>query len=261
MFVVLAYLAGLTYGWREARRMDLDTAIVADISLWLFVGGILGARVLFVIVAYKHFLAAPLDVLKIWQGGLVWYGGLAGGVAAGLIYLRRHALPIVFWSDLLAPMAIIALAVGRIGCFLNGCCYGAPATWLPSCFTYPASHPALGLAQIPVHPVPLYESAACFTIFGFLVWRLRHRRFPGQVFWNMALFYAIIRFGLEFLRFDQRGVVPLLKLSTSQTISIAVAVLSVFFLVRLKRKAQGKEGGSNKNVAPINGPTRMSGPP
>jgi len=242
VFVVLAYLAGLTYGWLEGRRLRLDLTHVADLSLWLFVGGIAGARLLFVVVDYPRFINHPLDILRIWQGGLVFYGGILGAGLSGLLYAKRHRLPRAVWADICGPVAMISLAIGRIGCFLNGCCYGRPAPNLPWAVVYPVSHPALGLAQIPVHPAPLYESLVSFILFGFLVVLSRRKRFNGQVFWTMVGLYSIARFGLEFFRSDPRGSIHALGLSTSQAISILGLAVSVYYLSRLWRRSRRVAG-------------------
>lgn len=240
VFVVLAYLAALGYGYLTAHRRGLDTLHVIDVSLWLFIGGIAGARIMFVAVDHKRFLAHPLDALKIWQGGLVFYGGLAGAVIAGFLYLRRKKLEPWPWADLIAPTAMITLAVGRIGCFLNGCCYGKIAPDLPWGVVYPVSHPALGLAQYPVHPAPLYESGAAVIIFAVLALLQARKRFDGQVFWAMVLLYSAARFPLEYFRGDPRGKV--LFLSTSQAMAVVGVVAAVVFMAVLSRRSRHQAG-------------------
>ena len=237
-FVVLAYLACLGYGLWEAKRQKLDPAHVVDVSLWLFGCGMLGARLLFIMIEYPRFLADPREIYRLWNGGLIYYGGLGGAVLGGVYYLKRHGLPLGTWSDFLAPTAMIMLVVGRVGCFLNGCCYGKIAPELPWGVVYPASHPALGLAQYPVHPAPLYESLSALAIVLILVGLSRRRHFPGQVFWSMVLLYSLARFILENFRGDPRGVVPGLGLSTSQGISLAAGSLSIVVLFRLYRRSK-----------------------
>jgi phosphatidylglycerol:prolipoprotein diacylglycerol transferase len=241
VLVALAYLAGLSYALGEAKRLKLDPIHVVDVSLWLFICGILGARFLFMIVDYKRFIADPREVYRIWNGGLVFYGGLAGAVLAGVVYLKRHNLPLGLWSDLLAPVAMISLAVGRIGCLLNGCCYGKLAPGLAFGMVYPPFHPELGLAQMPVHPTPIYESLAALIIFLVLVIMSRHKKFQGQEFWSMVLLYAVARFTIEFFRGDPRGMIPGLGLSTSQGISLLAAPVALFMLALLYRRS-GREG-------------------
>jgi len=231
-FIVLAYALSLTYGIIAAKKLGYEPVHVIDVSMVIFVCGIVGARLLFVIIAHKRFADSPLDVLKIWQGGLVWYGGLLGAVAGAMLFLKFKKLPLWEWADLLAPSAMTTLFMGRIGCFLNGCCYGRIAPDLPWGVTYPMAHPAHGLHQTPVHPAPLYESLAVMLIFIVLVPMLVKKRFQGQVFWSMVLLYSIARFVIEFYRADPRGTI--LWFSTSQAVGIVGVVLAVAFMLLLR---------------------------
>ncbi len=236
IFAVLAYLAALGYGWVAAGRLGLDRVHVIDISLYLFVGGIIGARLLFVIVDHQRFVKNPLDILKIWKGGLVYYGGFAGAWAAGSWFAIRRKLDYWLWADLVAPSAMIALAIGRIGCFMNGCCYGKVSPDLPWGVVYPPSHPALGLHQYPVHPTPLYESLATALIFIALMILWRRKSFKGELFWAAVIMYSAARFVIEYFRGDPRGRV--LMFSTSQFIAILAAAVSVFALALLYHRAR-----------------------
>lgn len=234
--VVLAYLASLLYALAEAKRLKFDYANVIDLSLVFFVFGILGARLLFVIVDYQRFIADPREIYRVWNGGLVFYGGLAGAVTAAAVYIKRRRLPLGKWADLTAPTAMTTLVFGRIGCLLNGCCYGKVAAGLPWGIVYPASHPALGLHRYPVHPTPVYSSLAALLIFIVLAVMERHKRFDGQVFWSMILMYSASRFIIEFFRGDPRGMIPGLGLSTSQGIAVLGALSAGIILFRLFRK-------------------------
>jgi phosphatidylglycerol:prolipoprotein diacylglycerol transferase len=237
VFVALAYLAGLSYALLEARRLKLDPLHVVDASIWFFIFAIVGARLMFMVVDYRRFIHDPREIYRVWNGGLVFYGGFVCSVLAGVAYIKRHRLPLGLWSDLFAPVAMIVLTVGRIGCLLNGCCYGKFAPGLPWGITYPVSHPALGLAQVPVHPTPIYESLATLAIFGLLLLIARHKRFHGQVFWTMVLLYAAARFVIEFFRGDPRGVVPFTTLSTSRGIALVAAPAAIIMLVWLYRRS------------------------
>ena len=238
VFIVVAYLAALAYALGEARRQRLNPTLMVDFSMVMFIAGIVGARLLFVLIDYRIFLDRPLEALKLWNGGFIFYGGLIAATLAAVIFMKRRGLAVGFWSDLLAPSAMISLAAGRIGCFLNGCCYGRIAPDLPWGVVYPPSHPALGLAQYPVHPAQLYESLAALLIFLFLVALIPRKTFPGEIFWLMVLLYAAARFGLEFLRGDPRGNLPIFGLSTSQAIAAATFIVAGGFLLHLRRRAR-----------------------
>ena len=232
VFVVVAFLACLTYGLLEFRRQGESTDRAIDLSLWNLIFSILGSRALHDIVEWRQFADRPLDILKIWQGGLAYYGGFFAATIACLVFIRYHQLPLAKWADLLAPVGLITVGFGRIGCLLNGCCYGKPAPGLSWAITYPAGHLPLALDGIPLHPTPAYESLAAFLLTGYLIFLLHRPHRPGQVVWTMILGYAVIRFILEYFRADPRGGLTVfgLALSTSQVIALPLAALSLLAL-------------------------------
>jgi phosphatidylglycerol---prolipoprotein diacylglyceryl transferase len=144
VMLLLGVLAGVGLAIREARRVGLDPDMVVSLCFHLFVFGILGARLFYVIEYWPQFrrpgdpLAALGAVLNVTQGGLVVYGSLIGALLGGLWFLRRHALPTLAVADLMAPSLVLGLALGRIGCLLNGCCYGGMCD-APWALTFPAA--------------------------------------------------------------------------------------------------------------------------
>jgi len=250
VFVSLAYVAGLVYGLRESRRLGEDPVNAIDLSLVLFISGFLGARLLFVVVAHEKFFKSPWDVLKIWQGGLVFYGGLILATVAAVAFIRWRRLGFGKWADICAPVAMIGLAIGRVGCLLGGCCYGKMAPHLHWAITYPVSHPspALGLAQAPVHPTPAYSSLAAFAVFVALMLIKGRKKFDGQLFLVMVALYSAARFVLEFFRGDPRGEVPLIGLSTSQTVSVAAFLVSVAVMAWLYPRGGRSDADSDEGA-------------
>ncbi|MBN1606406.1 MAG: prolipoprotein diacylglyceryl transferase [Polyangiaceae bacterium] len=187
-----------------------------------------------------------LEWAKPWAGGLTYYGGFIGASAAAVFVLRRDRFP--FWraADMAGFVVPLGLAFGRMGCLLGGCCFGAPTT-KPWGLSFPGHSPAsdsefkLGLLASPsdpslaVHPTQVYESAAALGIAA-LTGLVLHgkKRYDGEVFLSFVVLYAVVRFGLEFVRSDDRG--GLLGLSTSQLIGIAlVAAAFVLHRGRLSR--------------------------
>jgi len=231
LMVVAAFCLMVLYGVLEARRVKEDPEKAIDIGILMFIASFIGARILHCLINYPIYLHDPLRILKIWEGGLIYYGGLAGALAAGTIYVFHQHLSWPKWADIVAPTAMIALAVGRVGCFLNGCCYGTIAPqWLPWKVTYPAAAMPLHFAGIPLHPAPIYESITTAIIFLFLAFRARHKRFQGEIFWLMVALYALARIFLEIFRADPRGEINFLHLSTSQVISILLIFISGYIL-------------------------------
>ena len=245
MMVVVAFCLMILYGVLEARRIKEDPEKVIDIGILMFLASMLGARLLNCIINWRVYIHDPLRVFKLWEGGLVYYGGLAGAFVAGTIYIWSKRLNWNRWADLVAPTAMIADAVGRVGCFLNGCCYGKPApSWLPLKVTYPRAMMPLELSGVPLYPAPIYESIAAAAIFVLLAWKAAHKKFEGEIFWLMIWLYAIVRFFLEFLRADERGGIDALHMSTSQIIGAALFMLSGAFLVKGYLKPAAKKAGT-----------------
>lgn len=168
-----------------------------------------------------------LAALKFWQGGLTFYGGLLLAVPGGIWLVRRRGLPLGTTLDIAAPCVMLGLACGRLGCFLNGCCYGA--------FTNGVCGVSFPGRLQPVHPTQLYEALVALLLFSLLYARLR-RRSPaaraGGLFGGMLLGYGLARFVLEFYRADPRG--SLGALSTSQLISLPLIALGVALLWRAR---------------------------
>jgi phosphatidylglycerol---prolipoprotein diacylglyceryl transferase len=163
-----------------------------------------------------------LEVLKFWHGGLAYYGGFLLAVPVGLWYARRRGLGVWRIADLTSPFIALGLFFGRMGCFLNGCCYGAECD-LPWAMKFPG---LLGR----VHPTQLYEAAAALLIATLLYGVVRPRkRAHGQVFAALLVLYGATRFLLEYVRADDRGIY--FGLSTSQWISLPLVAWGLFLWV------------------------------
>lgn len=195
-----------------------------DWAVWAVMGGILGGRLLYVVLNWEMYRLEPSEIVALWHGGLIWYGGLAGGVLGTAIYLRTHHHPFLRGMDQVIPFIPLGHAIGRIGCFLNGCCYGKPTTaWFGVQFP---GHPG------PVVPTQLIESAGLVVLFAIL-WTLQtpaRLRRPGMLFGCYLIGYAMIRGIVEFWRADQ----PLVwsGVTLHQLISAVLFVVGMSLLVR-----------------------------
>jgi phosphatidylglycerol:prolipoprotein diacylglycerol transferase len=182
-------------------------------------------------------------VLALWQGGLTLYGGIFGGTLAGLWTARRLGLPMWSVADALAPSVALGTAFGRIGCFLNGCCYGRP-TRLPWGMVYPPdSFAGLEFGAVPIHPAQLYFAVAGLAIF-LVLWGIRTRiRAPGVLFWTFIVMFAFVRAGLDFTRAYEPGAVVTrlgsLDVTESQLISMALGLFGLLMILRLNRSTAG----------------------
>lgn len=214
--------------------------------IWLFLGGIVGAWLFFVVQYYDHFESFG-QLFNITQGGLVYYGGIVGGLAAFALYVRLRPVPVLVVGDVLAPAIMLGQGLGRVGCFLNGCCYG-DESHLPWAIAFPhesipyVAHVQRGLIDasatqsLPVYSTQLYSAAGALVICALLVAYYPFRRRDGAVFGLLLVTYPVMRFLVEYLRDDE------LALATGLTISqnISLLVLTggiVYWLWRRSRPA------------------------
>jgi phosphatidylglycerol:prolipoprotein diacylglycerol transferase len=200
--VALGFLSGLWLASRRAVREGMGAEAVLDLGPWLIVGAIAGARILFVATYWREqFAGKPfLEAFKVWHGGLVYYGGLAGASLACMLYARRGRRPLWRLADILAPSIALGQVFGRIGCLLNGCCYGRPCH-LPWAISFPENNPS-GAPSVPVHPTQIYESILSLGLCIALTQLYRRRRFDGQIFGLYLVGYALLRSFVELFRGD-----------------------------------------------------------
>ncbi len=200
VMMALAFLAGLWTATRRARLVNVSGDIIADVTLWLMGGSIIGARLFYVTTYWKQeFADEPFrEVFMIQHGGLVYFGGLIGASIAGIFYLVWKKLPVWKIADILAPSVALGSVFGRIGCLLNGCCYGR-ACDLPWAIHFPADHETHGTA---VHPTEIYDALLNLILYLALAWLFRRKKFDGQIFAGYLIGYALCRFTVEFFRGD-----------------------------------------------------------
>jgi phosphatidylglycerol:prolipoprotein diacylglycerol transferase len=240
LMLAVAFLFGTWLALREARRLHLDEDRLVTVILVALVAGVLGARALYVLEHVSEFRREWGSVLALWQGGLTLYGGLVAGVFAGLLTARRLVLPMWLVADAMTPSLALGTMFGRVGCFLNGCCYGRP-TRLPWGVTFPPdSFAGLEFGNAKLHPAQLYFALAGLVLFAVL-WPLRLRlRAPGVLFWTFILLFALVRIPLDFTRAYEPGAelatvggVPIVE---SQLSSLALGLFSVLMMLRLRRQ-------------------------
>ena len=215
VMILLACSAALLMAVWRARREKIDTNIVYELATWLFLGGVVGARGMYVIL-HPEMIHSAGDIFRSWQGGNVFYGCILGGLTGSLLYWCRRPYPLMQMIDVAAPAVAIGAAAGRIGCFLNGCCDGAVCT-LPWGVQFPAGSHAwmrqvnAGLISegspfsLAVHPTQLYAAVAALVVLGLLLAYFPWRRRPGEVMALLMIFYSITRWPIEALRADERA--------------------------------------------------------
>ena len=239
VMLATAFLVGTAIALREARRLRLNEDRLVTVILVTLVAAVLGARGLYVIEHVDEFRHEWGGALALWQGGLTLYGGIVTGTVAGLIAARQLGLPMWVVADALTPSLALGTAFGRVGCFLNGCCYGRP-TRLPWGVVFPAdSFAGLEFGSTPVHPAQLYAAGAGLVLF-LIAWALRrHLAPPGTLFWTVIALFAIIRIPLDFTRaYEPEARVADIggwAITESQLTSLALALFAVLMIARLRR--------------------------
>jgi phosphatidylglycerol---prolipoprotein diacylglyceryl transferase len=237
VLLAAAFLFGLRLAMARARARGLDPTRMLDLGIYIIISALLGAKLLLYIVEFDHYSREPGELLTLARSGGVFYGGLIAAVLVAFWYIRRHRLPVWHTCDVFAPGVALGHAIGRLGCFAAGCCYGTPTTvpWGVT-FTHPAAAANVGTPLgVTLHPSQLYESGAELLILvALLATERRGRAFPGRTFWLYMLLYGVSRFVIEFYRGDPRGTV-FDVMSTSQFISVVLVPLSLAMLYYLSR--------------------------
>jgi phosphatidylglycerol:prolipoprotein diacylglycerol transferase len=244
LFVALGFVAGIMVARHEGKRLQEDQDKIMDLCFYVLIAAIAGSRLFYVFTNFSMFISDPLEIFRIWNGGLVFYGGFILALISAIVYVKRKGMSLFKTSDIMAPALAIGHAIGRIGCFFAGCCYGK-ACDLPWAVTF-TSPDSLAPLNIPLHPTQLYAAAANLMIFIF-IWLLRGRKkFDGQIFWIYVLLYGAARSIIEVFRGDFRGDLVFGTLSISQTIGGSMVVVSIVMLVLLgKRKVATADGRSS----------------
>ena len=227
VLLALAFIAGLWVASRQAKRSGLDANRITDLAVYVLIAGLVGAKVLLVIVEWRYYSTHPGDFFSVLQSGGVFYGGLLAAFPVAWWYVVRHALDGWKTADVLAPGVAIGQAIGRLGCFAAGCCHGR-STHVPWAVTFRDIYAARTVGtpiDVPLHHTQIYESLATGAIFLSLLWLSRRKRFDGQVVLAYVVLYSLARFSIEFFRGDSaRGFVLGELLSTSQAIAIVLVL-------------------------------------
>jgi phosphatidylglycerol:prolipoprotein diacylglycerol transferase len=228
--VSLGVLLGLWISVRNGEKQGLDGEKIWNLGILVVLCGIVGAKVLYVINDWDRYAANPRDIFSIstLQSGGVFSGGLVAAFIAAAWYIRRNHLPALATVDCFAPGLALGHAIGRVGCFSAGCCWGKPTTaWWGVTFTNPLANELVGTPlNEKLQPTQLIEGGFELANFFFLMWLLRRKKFDGQVFAAYLVLYGVARYLIEFLRGDPgRGSVFGGFMSGTQLISIGLVVL------------------------------------
>jgi phosphatidylglycerol---prolipoprotein diacylglyceryl transferase len=209
VMLAISFMVGIWLASYRATRVGLNRDVIPDVAFWLIISAIIGARLYYVLLKPDEFRGNLISIINPFQdgsvgiGGLVMYGGFIGAIVASFIFFKIKKLPFLPYADVLAPSLGIGIFFTRIGCFLNGCCFGAPSG--TCAVSFPVDSPA-GAYQASLHasgllPSQLYESAGGLIIAAIILLVGRKSTFNGFQFYLTGLLYSVLRFGIDMTRF------------------------------------------------------------
>ncbi len=246
MLVALGFLAGLWMAGRLGVRAGLNAEHITNLGLYCALAALAGAKLMMLVVDAGYYWEHPRRILSLetLQAGGVFYGGLLGALAVAAWYLRKTRLPALVVADAFAPAIALGHAIGRIGCFAAGCCWGTEChlPWAVT-FTSMAASQLVGVPLgLPLHPTQLYESAAEFAIFGILYWRFGRPHGRGDIISLYLMLYGAARFLVEFFRYHEQGNLWGTPLDASQWISLVLFAVGAAHFAVGKRRAKRAAG-------------------
>jgi phosphatidylglycerol---prolipoprotein diacylglyceryl transferase len=245
--LALAFLLSITLAIVQAKKVGLTADDVMDMSIYIIVLAIVGARVGYVLTGWHEFQNNALDALKIHQGGLSFHGGVAGGALAVIYFCRRKKIPIFKMGDAVIPSLALGLAIGRIGCFLNGCCFGcAVHTHIAWAVVFPNLND--GVSR---HPAQLYDSAMNFAMMLLLMYPLKKfKRKDGDLFAFWLILAGITRFIMEIFRAGQSSVLFWFGLTMAQWLCFLLVAGGIFlYVLKLKPAPAAVQNTPSKKQA------------
>lgn len=240
--VFLGFAAGTWLGMLRGKKEGISPAQISDLALWILISSLAGARLAYVAAHLEEFKGRWLDIINPLQSdgtigiaGLVILGGLLAAVPVGWWHIKRRGLSFPQIADIMAPSITLGIALGRIGCHLNGCCFGRP-THLPWGVTFPVDcYAGSVFPNTPIHPTQAYETLYCALITAALLWWTPRRHFRGELFAWFLVLYGLFRAVNEALRWYQDSLIPLhwgpLAVTGSMLISTIMVVIGALALI------------------------------
>lgn len=227
LMLVLAFIISSTLARFQAKRQNINPDLIFNLAFIVFISGIIGARLLYIIENVGYYIKNPIEIIILPHGGLSWFGGLLFGIISGIVYLRKKDLSLYKIFDLVVPFVALAGGIGRIGCLLNGCCFGKVSRF----GIYFDVHKSV------LTPTQLYSSLALVFIFIILRFLQDRPHREGEIFFTYLLLYSVKRFFIEFWRADNKIIFS--GLTLFQIISVVIFVIAFLKLVLIKKRKIG----------------------
>ena len=258
LLLAVGFLLAIQIFVSRGKRRGIAEDSLHTIALVILILAIVGGRGLFVLTHWSEYSSDLWGIFRLWEGGLMLYGGYILSIAGGIAYVRRARLPLWKIADSAAPAMAIGIGIGRLGCFLNGCCFGVP-TSVPWGVRFPSgSYASYTFPGEAIHPSQLYLALAGAVLFLLLLRLDRTPRFDGWLFWSYIAIDAGVRFGIDFVRYydatSSIGTWGGLSFNVNQVLSVGLILLSVVMLAILSRRPAAPSPGAT-------GPAAPSGPP
>jgi phosphatidylglycerol:prolipoprotein diacylglycerol transferase len=252
VMLALAFITGIFLAMKEAKRIGENPERVLDISLYVILGALIGGRLGYVIFYLDYYLKNPIKILYFRQGGLSFLGAFLIAFFLCWLYVKRTKISFWKFADITAPSVAMGIGIARIGCFLNGCCFGVVSNYgikFPSLYMPPVYLQQLkdGLiasgssCTLPVIPTQLYSSLYGFLIFFILLGIKKYKKYDGYLFLNFLILYSISRFTIEFFRFYIDNYKMFNYFTVTQIILIGVILASIVFMSILKKRKKDSE--------------------
>jgi len=242
LMLAISFLLGILFAMHRAKKQNVEPDRIMDLSVVIVISAILGARFLYVIFHLEEFKGHWLDMINPFQSsgqigiaGLTMLGGVLAALIFGILYMKLKKLPVLKITDIIAPSLGLGIFITRIGCFLNGCCYGTPTDSSFGMIFSPEGAAGYHFPDIPIHPTQLYSSFYGLVIFVLLLVLERWKKFDGYLLYIFFILYGISRFVVDFYRYYEESMVVVhlgnLPISLNQVISILMFLTGVGLLI------------------------------
>lgn len=246
--LAMGILLGTALAWYLAKRDGGEyNEEVLDLIMYVAVAGIIGARLSYVILHWQYYSANLAEIPAVWHGGLTLQGSVIGALLAVIWYARRRKISFWKFADYLAPGVLLGQAVGRVGCFLNGCCYGIPTSSSLGVVFPPGSDAYAAYGAQPLLPAQLFAVGYNLLALGILLLVNRRKPFNG---FNTLGYFALYSFGRFFLEFTRaNNVFTVLNLTVAQIVCVftfTVAVVLMIVLYQQNKQRQNLQGSGIK---------------
>jgi len=221
LMLVLAFFLSTYLACLQAKKENFNPEKIFNLLFLIFISGLIGARLFYVFNNFNFYLRNPLEIVMLQHGGMSWFGGVILGSATAILFIKKNKLKVLEVLDLVVPFIALGQAIGRIGCLLNGCCFGKASEFGMYFKVFD---------QVLI-PTQLYSSLLLLLIF-FLLRNIQNRKhFPGQVLRAYLLLYPIKRFFIEYLRNDSPRI--FFGLTLFQILSLAMFSFSLLWLIKV----------------------------